>query len=149
MYKNEEVETSRLMRKCFKAKGTSQNLTPKFASKFQVASVCDSGSRSHLERNDVLLLDMLQSPLNMTKSIRTQRLESNPNLRSSSPQSHNEQRLFRNLKDARRPHIRPQTKSSAKADFIGGEKYDHQGKNAPIRQSVLSRSLKMPKWRFS
>lgn len=61
----------------------------------------------------------------------------------SSPQSHHEQRLFRNLRDAGRPHIRPQKTSSAEADLLGKEEYD-QGK----KRSNQTTGLEMPKWRF-
>lgn len=50
--------------------------TPKFGFEISSSSVSDSGGRSH----DVPLLYMLQSPLNIKKSIRTRRVGSNPNL---------------------------------------------------------------------
>lgn len=109
--------------------------------------VCDSGSRSHLERNNVLLLYMLQSPLNITKSIRTGRVESNPKPQKQQPSVTSWTALILKLKRCRTTSHPTPDNVLGKIGFVGRKIWSPR-KNAPIRQSVLSRSLKMAKWRF-
>lgn len=75
----------------------------------------------HVRFRRSLLPCMLQSPYNITKRIRTPRVERNPDLRRSSSQSRHDQRRFRNLRRRTTSHPTP-NKGLSRSRFVGRKK---------------------------